>query len=44
MGDWFQIIVDRDATEEEAPALASSIRDWLISEGIIDGRIDRLPS
>jgi len=35
MGDWFQIIVDRDAGEDEAPALAASIRDWLISEGII---------
>jgi hypothetical protein len=39
MGDWFQVIVDRDATEEEAPALASSIRDWLISEGIITGKL-----
>ena len=39
MGDWFQVIVDRDATEEEAPALASSIRDWMISEGIIEARL-----
>jgi hypothetical protein len=28
MGDWFQTIVDLDATEEEAPALGLSIRNW----------------
>jgi len=39
MGDWFQIIVDRDATEKEAPLLASSICDWLISEGIIEAKL-----
>jgi hypothetical protein len=35
MGDYFQIIVDKDATEKDAPVLGSSIRDWLILEGII---------
>jgi hypothetical protein len=36
MGDWFQIIVDKDATEQEAAELASRIRDWLIAEGIVE--------
>ena len=35
MGDYFQTIVDRDATPEEAEALAARIRDWLIAEGIV---------
>lgn len=39
MGDWFQIIVDREASEEEAPALGSSIRDWLVTEGIIEATL-----
>jgi hypothetical protein len=36
MGDRFQTIVDRDATEEEAGELAIPVRDWLIAEGIIE--------
>jgi len=36
MGEWYQTIVDKDATDEEAEALASSVIEWLISEGIIE--------
>lgn len=36
MGDCYRSIVDREASEDEAPALGASIRDWLVSEGIID--------
>ncbi len=36
MGDWYQIIVDGDAGEEEAVALGSQIREWLVSEGIVE--------
>ncbi|MEW6529333.1 MAG: hypothetical protein AB1473_00755 [Thermodesulfobacteriota bacterium] len=39
MGDYFQIIVDKDATEKEAPVLGPLIRDWLISEGIIESEM-----
>ena len=35
MGDWFQTIVDKDASVEEAEILAYEIRDWLIDRGII---------
>jgi hypothetical protein len=35
MGDWFRTVVDRDASADEAARLADSIRDWLITEGII---------
>jgi hypothetical protein len=35
MGDYFDIIVDEEATEDEAPVLAASVVEWLISEGII---------
>lgn len=35
MGDWFQTLVDRDATAEEAPALAAYILQWLIKEQIV---------
>ncbi|MBI5570907.1 MAG: hypothetical protein HY914_13270 [Desulfomonile tiedjei] len=37
MGEWYQMIVDEEASEEDAPVLASSIRDWLVAEGIIEG-------
>jgi hypothetical protein len=36
MGDWFQSIVDLEATEDEAEILARDIIDWLVSEKIID--------
>jgi RNA polymerase subunit RPABC4/transcription elongation factor Spt4 len=36
MGDYYQIIVDPEASEEEAENLASSIIEWLIAEGIIE--------
>ena len=35
MGDWFQTIVDRDASLEEARELAREIRDWLVDRGIV---------
>jgi hypothetical protein len=35
MGDWFQTIVDRDASLAEAPALGSAVRDWLIERRVI---------
>jgi hypothetical protein len=35
MGDWFQTIVDRNVSIEEAETLANEIRDWLVDRGII---------
>jgi hypothetical protein len=35
VGTWYQTVVDRDATEQEAPALAKKIHDWLVVEGIV---------
>ncbi len=35
MGDHFQAIVDRDATEHEAPELADRVLQWLFDEGIV---------
>ncbi|MCA8986629.1 MAG: hypothetical protein KDA78_03255 [Planctomycetaceae bacterium] len=35
MGDWFQSVVDRDATESEAPELGAAILEWLVDEGIV---------
>src|SRR5262245_53366526 len=35
MSEWFQIVVDRDATEQDAPALGHAIRDWLALDGVI---------
>ena len=35
MGDWFQVIVDRDATEPEAPRLGAAVHEWLAAEGIV---------
>jgi hypothetical protein len=37
MADWFQDIVDRDASADEAGRLAAVIRDWLITDGIVQG-------
>lgn len=35
MGDWFQSIVDPEATEAEAPALADRVLRWLVDEQIV---------
>ncbi len=35
MGDWFQSIVDTEATEIEAPSLADRVLRWLIDEQIV---------
>lgn len=35
MGDWFQTVVDLDATEQEAAGLADRALAWLIAEGIV---------
>jgi hypothetical protein len=35
MGDWFQTIVDTDATPGEAQRLAANTLDWLIADGFI---------
>jgi hypothetical protein len=35
MGDYFQSIVDRDATVAEAESLGADIREWLIEQRII---------
>ncbi|GLX02971.1 hypothetical protein [Microtetraspora sp. NBRC 16547] len=35
MGDWFQTIVDVQASPQEAETLAADVRDWLISSGIV---------
>ncbi|MDO2970576.1 hypothetical protein [Mycobacteroides abscessus] len=37
MGDCFQKIGDLDATAEEAPALAKSVRHWLVADGVVSG-------
>lgn len=36
MGDYFQIIVDQDATVSQAEILAFKVEQWLIGEGIIE--------
>jgi hypothetical protein len=36
MGDFFQVIVDRDAGESEAASLAEAVLDWLTSEEIVE--------
>ncbi|MFF9211620.1 MULTISPECIES: hypothetical protein [unclassified Streptomyces] len=35
MGDYFQTIVDLDASPQDAPALAQRVVDWLVTEGIV---------
>ncbi|WP_406240803.1 hypothetical protein [Streptomyces anulatus] len=35
MGDYFQIIVDRDVTEADAAPLAARVVGWLVAEGVI---------
>lgn len=35
MGDWFQTIVDEEASVEEAETLANEIRDWLVDRRIV---------
>lgn len=39
MGDWFQTIVDEEASAEEAETLANEIRDWLVGRGIIQATL-----
>ncbi|HEY0095506.1 MAG TPA: hypothetical protein VGB96_14340, partial [Archangium sp.] len=36
MGDFFQTIVDKDVTEDEAPRLAEQVREWLVSRQLIE--------
>lgn len=36
MGDFFQTIVDRDATETDASVLAETVLAWLVSQGIVE--------
>jgi hypothetical protein len=36
MGDYFQTIVDKDVSEDEAPQLAERVREWLVSRRIIE--------
>lgn len=35
MGEWFQTIVDVDATAAEAPDLAAATLDWLVQQDIV---------
>lgn len=35
MGDWFQSVIDPEASEAEAPALAERLLQWFIDEGIV---------
>ncbi|CAM5315436.1 hypothetical protein [Streptomyces narbonensis] len=35
MGDWFQTIVDTEATPEEVQGLAANVLDWLIADGFV---------
>ncbi|TDC11473.1 hypothetical protein E1267_00595 [Nonomuraea longispora] len=35
MGDWFQTIVDVEASPEEAGALADGVLSWLVSSGVV---------
>jgi hypothetical protein len=39
MGDYFQRIVDRDVSPDEAQPLAGRIRDWLVGQEIIVGNL-----
>jgi hypothetical protein len=36
MGDTFEVVVDIEATLDEAPRLADTVIGWLSAEGIID--------
>lgn len=36
MGDWFQTIVDIDASLEETGPLSAAILNWLVEEGIVE--------
>ncbi|WP_371778443.1 hypothetical protein [Streptosporangium subroseum] len=45
MGDHFQVIVDVQASQQEADALAADVRGWLISSGVVSAeRTDCVPS
>lgn len=39
MGSWFQTIVDKNASIEEAETLATEIRDWFVGRGIIQATL-----
>ncbi|KPC66203.1 hypothetical protein [Streptomyces chattanoogensis] len=36
MGDYFDTVVDVDATAEDAPRLAAEVLSWLVAEGIVE--------
>lgn len=40
MGDYYQIIVDKDASSEEAKSLSSDILNWLVEQGIVEATIN----
>lgn len=35
VGDYYETIVDVEATADDAGALAARVRDWLIAEGVV---------
>ena len=35
VGDYYQTIVDAEATADDAEALAGRVRDWLVAEGVV---------
>jgi hypothetical protein len=39
MGDWFQVIVDEDATLDEARDLATTVINRLVKDGIVEAEI-----
>ncbi|MCX2184161.1 hypothetical protein KV205_27050 [Streptomyces sp. SKN60] len=41
MGDYFERVVDIEATAEEAGPLAARVLDWLVAEGILTREPDR---
>ncbi|MGI9421708.1 MAG: hypothetical protein ACR2PA_00770 [Hyphomicrobiaceae bacterium] len=41
MGNHFQTVVDRDATEHEVPELADRVLQWLFDEGIISRKMSQ---
>lgn len=41
MGNWYEIIADRDVSEAEAPVLAERMRIWLAERGVIEAVPDR---
>jgi hypothetical protein len=35
MGDWFETVAVIDVTEDEAPAMAAAVLDWLVGEKVV---------